>query len=103
MVMAQQKFLVEMSLDSIPGDIYQELGRAEMTYTQAQIQAGKLSQLLVTADHRRYWMVFTVRDEHELRSILENFPLHRFFDYSIHPVQDMVAASAAGLVDPNLK
>ena len=92
-----------MTLGTIPADAYRELGRAEMEYTQAQMQTGKLSQLLVTADHKRYWMVFAVRDERELRAILENFPLHRFFDYTVHPVQDMVAASAAGLVDPNLE
>jgi muconolactone delta-isomerase len=98
----EQNFVVEMSLGNIPSDVYQELGRAEMEYTQDQMAAGKLTQLLVTTDHKRYWMIFAVNDEEELRSILEGFPLHRFFDYSIHSVADMVAASAAGVTDPNL-
>ncbi|MGI9308452.1 MAG: muconolactone Delta-isomerase family protein [Gammaproteobacteria bacterium] len=98
----EQNFVVEMSLGTVPPDAYQELGHAEMEYTQEQMAAGKLTQLLVTKDHKRYWMVFAVRDEGELRAVLEGFPLHRFFDYSIHPVVDMVAASAAGVTDPNL-
>jgi len=101
--MTEQTFVIEMSLEKIPGDVYQERGQAEMEYTQDQMAAGKLTQLLVTKDHKRYWMVFSVTDEDELRSILEGFPLHSFFDYSIHPVADMVAASASGVTDPNLE
>jgi len=101
--MSEQNFVVEMSLGPIPPDVYQERGRAEMEYTQDQMAAGKLTQLLVTTDHKRYWMVFAVKDEKELRSVLEGFPLHDFFDYKINPVADMVAASAAGVKDPNLK
>lgn len=101
--MTEQNFVVEMSLGEIPRDVYQERGRPEMEYTQDLMAAGKLTQLLVTADHKRYWMVFAVTDQDELQSILEGFPLHDFFDCSIHPVTDMVAASAAGVTDPNLK
>jgi muconolactone delta-isomerase len=100
--MSEQNFVVEMSLAKVPGDKYQELGRAEMEYTQQQMEAGKLTQLLVTTDHKRYWLVFAVSDEEELRSVLEGFPLHRYFDYTVHSVLDMVAASAAGVTDPNL-
>ena len=99
---SEQNFVVEMQLQPVPPDAYQELGRAEMLYTQAQMEAGKLTQLLVTNDHRRYWLVFAVADETELKSILEGFPLHAFFEYSYHAVADMVAASKAGLTDPNL-
>jgi muconolactone delta-isomerase len=101
--MSEQNFVVEMSLGEVPPDAYQELGRAEMEYTQAQMEAGKLTQLLVTNDHKKYWLVFAVKDEHELKSVLEGFPLHKYFDYSINPVLDMVAASAAGVTDPNLE
>jgi muconolactone delta-isomerase len=100
--MAEKNFVVVMNLQAIPEDAYKELGRAETEYTQEQMAAGKLTQLLVTNDHRHYWMVFAVADAAELSSVLEGFPLHRFFDYVIHPVMDMVAASAAGLTDPNL-
>jgi len=100
--MPEQNFVVEMRLASIPEDAYQSLGRAEIEYTQEQMAAGKLAQLLVTKNHRQYWMVFAVDGEEELRSVLEGFPLHQFFDYTVHPVTDMVAASAAGLTDPNL-
>ena len=48
-------------------------------------------------------MVFSVSGEKELKSILEGFPLHRYFDYSYHKVLDMVAASKMGLSDPNLE
>jgi muconolactone delta-isomerase len=82
--MSEQNFVVEMSLGKIPSDVYQERGRAEMEYTQDQMAAGKLTQLLVTKDHKQYWMVFAVSDEAELHSILEGFPLHSFFDCSIH-------------------
>jgi len=101
--MTEQNFVVEMSLGKIPSDVYQELGRAEMEYTQDQMAAGKLTQLLVTTDHKRYWMVFAVTDEDELRSILKGFPLHSYFEAAIHPVADMVAASASGNTDPNLQ
>jgi muconolactone delta-isomerase len=100
--MGEQNFVVEMSLAPVPEDAYQKLGKAETEYTQEQMAAGKLAQLLVTKDHRKYWMVFAVDGEQELRSVLEGFPLHQFFDYTIHPVTDMVAASAAGMTDPNL-
>jgi muconolactone delta-isomerase len=100
--MQVQNFVIEMSLTPVPADVYQESGRAEMEYTQEQMAAGNLTQLLVTEDHRKYWMVFSVSDETELRSVLEGFPLYRFFDYTVHAVVDMVAASAAGLTDPNL-
>jgi muconolactone delta-isomerase len=100
--MANQNFVVEMHLMPVPADIYQKLGRAEIDYTQEQMAAGKLTQLLVTQDHRKYWMVIAVDGEDELRSIMEGFPLHKFFDYTVNPVTDMVAASAAGLTDPNL-
>jgi len=99
---SEQNFVVEMQLQPVPPDAYQELGRAEMLYTQAQMEAGKLTQLLVTGDHRRYWMAFAVADEAELKAILEGFPLHAFFKYSYYSVVDMVAASKAGLTDPNL-
>ena len=98
----RQNFVVEMTLQPVPEDAYQKLGRAEMEYTQVQMEAGKLAQLLVTTDHRRYWMVFAVADEAELRAVLEGFPLHAFFNYQINPVIDMVAATADGLTDPNL-
>jgi muconolactone delta-isomerase len=100
--MSEQNFVVEMNLQPVPEDAYKQLGRAETEYTQEQMAAGKLTQLLVTNDHRHYWMIFAVDDVAELHTILERFPLHRFFDYVIHPVMDMVAASAAGLTDPNL-
>jgi muconolactone delta-isomerase len=100
--MSEQNFVIEMALSPVSPDAYQELGRAEMEYTQEQMGAGKLTQLLVTRDHRRYWMVWAVEDEAELRALLEGFPLHAYFDYTIHPVADMVAASAAGVTDPNL-
>jgi muconolactone delta-isomerase len=99
---AAQNFVVEMQLKPVPPDAYQELGRAEMLYTQVQMEQGKLAQLLVTKDHRRYWMVWAVEGENELKSLLEGFPLHAYFDYSYHEVTDMVAASKAGLTDPNL-
>jgi len=101
--MIEQNFLVEMSLAKIPSSVYQEHGRAEMEYTQDQMATGKLTQLLVTTDHKRYWMVFAVTDEKELQSILEGFPLHSYFESTIHPVADMVAASASGVTDPNLE
>jgi len=101
--MTEQNFVVEMSLGTIPSDVYQEHGRAEMEYTQDQMAAGKLTQLLVTKDHKRYWMVFAVTDENELLSILEGFPLHSYFESDIHPVADMVAASASGVTDSNLE
>jgi len=100
--MSEQNFVIEMSLRDIPADVYQELGRAEMEYTQQQMAAGKLTQLLVTSDHKRYWLVFAVSDEQELKTVLEGFPLYRFFDYKINSVLDMVAATAAGVTDPNL-
>jgi muconolactone delta-isomerase len=68
-----------MTLDKVPPDAYQQLGRAEMEYTQDQMAAGRLTQLLVTNDHRRYCMVFAVTDEKELRFVLEGFPLHKYF------------------------
>ena len=101
--MQEQNFVVEMSLGTIPRDVYQKLGRKEMEYTRLQMTAGKLTQLLATDDYKRYWMVFAVADESELRSVLEGFPLHQYFAYAIHPVRDMVAASAAGITDPNLE
>ena len=100
--MQEQNFVVEMKLEKIPADAYQKLGRAEMEYTQAQMEAGKLTQLLVTTDHKRYWMVFAVEDKDELMSVLQGFPLHAYFDYTINPVLDMVAASTQGVTDPNL-
>ena len=33
----QQNYVVEMRLNPVPPDAYQELGRAEMEYTQEQI------------------------------------------------------------------
>ncbi len=98
----ERSFVVDMSLASVPEDAYQNLGKAEIEYTQEQMATGKLTQLLVTKDHRKYWMVFAVDGEHELRSVLEGFPLHPFFDYTIHSVTDMVAASTAGVTDPKL-
>jgi muconolactone delta-isomerase len=99
---AAQHFIVEMTLKPVPADIYQQLGHAEIAYTKEQIDAGKLTQLLVTADHQRYWMLFAVTCEQQLKSILEGFPLYTFFDYSCTPVMDMVAAARAGLGDPNI-
>lgn len=99
----KKHFVVEMTLQAIPPETYQQLGHAEVKYTQQQMANGKLTQLLVTQDHRRYWMVFSVSGEQELTSVLQGFPLYQFFDYNYHQVMDMVAASAAGLTDPNLK
>ena len=98
----KKHFVVEMKLLAVPPETYQQLGRAEVEYTQQQMACGKLTQLLVTQDHRRYWMVFTLSCEQELNSVLQGFPLYQFFDYSYHQVMDMVAASEAGLTDPNL-
>ncbi len=100
--MSEQNFVVEMTLQPVTPEAYKEKGRAEMEYTQDQMAAGKLTQLLVTSDHRRYWVVFAVADEAELCSILEGLPLHAFFDYKINPVIDIVAASVAGVTGPNL-
>ena len=91
-----------MTLQAIPPEIYQQLGRAEVEYTQQQMASGRLTQLLVTEDHHRYWMVFSVSGEQELNSVLQGFPLYQFFDFSYSQVMDMVAASEAGLTDPNL-
>jgi muconolactone delta-isomerase len=98
----KKHFVVEMKLQAIPPETYQQLGRAEVEYTQQQMASGKLTQLLVTEDHCRYWMVLSVSCEQELNSVLLGFPLYQFFDYSYHQVMDMVAASEAGLTDPNL-
>lgn len=98
----KKNFVVEMTLKAVPPETYQLLGRAEVEYTQQQMASGKLTQLLVTEDHRRYWMLFSVSTEQELKSVLQGFPLYQFFDYSYHQVMDMVAASKAGLTDPNL-
>ena len=98
----KKNFVVEMTLQAVPSETYQLLGRAEVEYTQQQMACGKLTQLLVTEDHKRYWMVLCVSGEQELNSVLQGFPLYQFFDYSHHEVMDMVAASEAGLVDPNL-
>jgi len=76
------------------------LGKAEDEYTQLQMQRGKLTQLLVTEDHKRYWMVFAVADETELRNILENFPMHKYFNYKVNSVVDIVAMVAAGIKGP---
>lgn len=99
--MAEQNFVVEMQLDDIPDDAYRELGQAEIDYTQAQMANGKLTQLLVSTDHKQYWMVFAVRDEDELLEVLEGFPLHDYFEYTVHEVMDMVAATEAGLTEKN--
>jgi muconolactone delta-isomerase len=100
--MDKKNFVVEMTLQAVPPETYQKLGRAEVEYTQQQMASGNLTQLWVTEDHRRYWMVLSVSCEQELNSVLQGFPLYQFFDYSYHQVIDMVAASAAGLMDPNL-
>jgi muconolactone delta-isomerase len=97
-----QNFVVEMQLKPIPPDAYQELGHAEIEYTKEQIAAGRLTQLLVTNDHKRYWMVYAVGDEAELLAVLQGFPFHSYFDYSYYSVMDMVEASKAGMTDPNL-
>ena len=101
--MQDQNFVVEMTLGKIPPEVYQKLGKAETEYTQAQMAAGKLTQLLVTGDHKRYWLIFDVADKDELLDVLQGFPLHDYFDYTIHPCLDMVAASARGVTDPNLQ
>jgi len=95
-------FVIEMSLKPVPPEVYQELGKAEVDYTQLQMANGKLTQLLVTNDHKRYWMVWDVEDELELNTLLQGFPLHDYFDYTINPVMDMVVASTAGMTDPAL-
>ena len=100
--MPAQNFVVEMQLHPVPSEAYKEHGRAEMEYTQEQMANGKLAQLLVTKNHRKYWLVFAVADDAELKQVLEGFPLHAYFEYTVHPVIDMVAASAAGVTDPNL-
>jgi muconolactone delta-isomerase len=98
----EKNFVVEMTLKAVPPETYQKLGRAEVEYTQQQMASGKLTQLLVTEDHRRYWMVFSLSCEQELHSVLQGFPLYHFFEYNYYQVMDMVAASEAGLTDPNL-
>ena len=98
----EQNYVVEMTLRDIPPDVYQERGRAEMEYTQEQMAAGKLTQLLVTENHKRYWMIFAVDDAQELQTVLQGFPLHDYFDYKCHAVLDVVHASKAGVTDPNL-
>ena len=100
--MAEQNFVVEMTLRPVPPEAYKEKGRAEMEYTQEQMVRGKLTQLLTTNDHRRYWMVYAVDSQDELQDILNGFPLHDFFEYTIHPVTDIVAAAERGVTDPNL-
>ena len=100
--MEKKLFVVEMTLKAVPPEPCQQLGRAEVEYTQQQMTSGRLTQLLVTEDHRRYWMVFSVSCEQELNSVLQGFPLYQFFDYSYSQVMDMVAATKAGLTDPNL-
>ena len=98
-----KNFVVEMQLLPVPPDAYQELGHAEIEYTKDQIESGALTQLLVTDDHRKYWMIFVVSGEDELLRVLEGFPLHPFFDYTYFPVMDMVAAAKSGMTDPNLE
>jgi len=100
--MKGNNFVIEMGLKPVPPEVYQELGKAEVDYTQLQMSAGKLTQLLVTPDHKRYWMAWEVADEAELRERLEGFPLHAYFDYTVHSVIDMVEASRAGMTDPAL-
>jgi len=95
-------FVIEMSLKSVPPEVYQELGKAEVDYTQVQMNEGKLTELLVTPDHRRYWMVWDVADSGELDTRLRGFPLYDYFDYTVHEVMDMVEASKVGMTDPAL-
>ena len=73
-------FVVEMSLKPVQPEVYQELGKAEVDYTELQMNSNKLTQLLVTRDHKRYWMAWEVADEAGLRERLEGFPLRAYFD-----------------------
>jgi len=100
--MSDKNFVIEMQLKPVPPEVYQELGKAEVDYTQLQMNEGKLADLLVTPDHKRYWMVWSVADEAELMDCLQGFPLHDYFDYQVSAVLDMVAASKAGVTDPAL-
>ncbi len=95
-------FVIEMGLKPVPSEVYQELGQAEVDYTQLQMNSGKLTQLLVTPDHKKYWMVWECVSQEELLSLLQGFPLHDYFDYTVHAVMDMVVASKAGMTDPAL-
>ena len=76
--MAEQNYVVETTLRPVPPDTYKEKGRAEMEYTQEQMTQGKLTQLLVTENHRNYWMVYAVEDAQELLEILNGFKRLKF-------------------------
>ena len=101
--MKPSHYVVEMRLQPISPEDYQALGQAEIDYTKEQIDAGILQQLLVTEDHKQYWMIMAVDNEADLLSVLTGFPLHAYFDYRYYPVLDMVAAARAGVTDPNLR
>jgi len=99
----KDNYIVEMTLKPIPPDVYQNKGHAEIQYTQEQMEAGILKDLMVTEDHKRYWLSFAVDSEQEFLDTLRGFPLYDYFDYSYHKVLDMKVQAAAGLTDPNLK
>ena len=100
--MKGNNFVIEMQLKPVPPEVYQELGKAEVEYTEQQMSAGKLTQLLVTHNHKRYWMAWSCEDEAELLRLLQGFPLYAYFDHTVHAVIDMVEASKAGMTDPAL-
>jgi|GEM_PF-2211216 len=101
-VLKGSNFVIEMQLKPLPPQVYQELGKAEVEYTEQQMNASKLTQLLVTHKHKRCWMASNCKDAEELHPLMQGFPLHAYFDYTVHPVIDMVEASKAGMTEPAL-
>lgn len=98
----KENYMVEMTLKPIPEDVYQARGQAEMDYTKEQMDKGILKDLMVTENHKQYWLSFCVDSEQDFLDCLKGFPLYDYFDYRYHKVLDMKVQSAAGLTDPNL-
>ncbi|WP_101760454.1 muconolactone Delta-isomerase family protein [Oceanicoccus sp. KOV_DT_Chl] len=96
-------FMLTMSLRPVPKEEYLAKGRLENEYTQQLMAQGIIQQFHVTQDHRQYWIVFSVDSEDMLITTLNKFPFYPYFDFQYHPVTDMVAAVADGMVDPNLE
>ncbi len=80
------EFMVDIDLFDADSAEFIQLIPRQRAVVNAMMYEGKIVQYSVSLDRTRLWMIMIARDEHQVVDYLNEFPLSRFMDFTIHPL-----------------
>ncbi len=78
------KYMVTITLPATFTQEYMTLIPKQRAMVVDLLSSGRLSSFSLNRDRSTAWMVATCKDEAALHSMLNKFPMHRFFSYEIN-------------------